>query len=170
MKKILLSLILAGITVSLCFAQQGRPQRGQGQQGGGARNMGASIGLIKYDAEQALKKMKIEDEQVASEVTGFIEAYNVKIDSLRADTRPVFEEMRKQMRSIRQSGDFNQMRSLREQSRQKFAPVREQTKAWEAELDTQLQPLLDKKQLKKWTNYKASKRPTPQGGGGFRQN
>jgi predicted CopG family antitoxin len=167
MKKVLLSFTFLLFMIGLAQAQTRRPGggMGQGQERQGGRNMGAAMGLIKYEAEEALKKMKIEEEALSGTITQLIGSYNSQIDSLRADSRPLFAEMREQIRSIRQSGDFSQMRSMREQSRQKLAPVREQAQLIQSELDTQLEPLLNKKQLKKWKSYKAAKRPVPRGPG-----
>jgi hypothetical protein len=174
MKKLLLSLFLFISILSISFAQQ-RPQRGSFNQGQGQdqiqeRNMGASIGLIKYELKEVVKKVKIEDETKLADMSAYLETYNTRIDSLTTLNQPLFDLMRQQIRSARQSRDVSQMRIIRQENRQKLAPIKEEAELIQAELDQQLQPMLNKKQLKKWENYKASKQPVEQNPGGRPRN
>ncbi len=160
MKNTVLSIFLIVFALGATYGQERRPGGfGQGQERA-PRNFGASAGIIKYDADEALKKLKIEEEdEVAIDVIVSIETYNIRLDSLQSANQPIFNDIQAKFRSLRQSGDFSQMRGMREEVRQKLSPIREEAKKIGEDLDSEMAVVLDEKQLKKWNSYKASKRP-----------
>ncbi len=170
MKKVILSvfMLLAG---TIALLAQDPSQAGAGQGRTGQRNPGAAMGLIKYDLEEATDALNMGDGNKEAEVMALIMEYNVRMDSLTEANKPLFEEIRNQMRSAMQDRDFEKLRSMRAANQEKLAPIRATAEQIQSDLDAALKPLFDKKQQKSWEKYKEEKKATAtQPRGGFRNN
>ncbi len=157
MKNVILSVCLLLFSTVVLLAQT-NPQDRTGQLRRGNRAPGAAMGMIKYDIEEVAEKLNMSNGSQEAEVMALMMEYNVRMDSLAEANTPLFEEIRSQMRSAMQARDFEKLQSMRTENREKLAPIRATAEQIQADLDTALEPILNKKQLKSWEKYKKEKK------------
>lgn len=165
-----LALLFCLTIVGTTYAQ--RPNGGRRGAGAAAGQAGAErempkfesqkvAGLFEYNAKKVLKKIKLKkSDSIAIEVTGKIDAYNAKVNKIKADNKDLFEGLDIVVNQNMETARNNRNRELMQETfrmiEEKLKPIRDEIKVHQEELDVSLESLLDEDQNEKWLDYKKS--------------
>ncbi len=121
-------------------------------------------GLIEYDEDEIIKKVKVKDKNTQNKIKNFVRNYNRQVLDLKlkyykdlTDTDRYIQQKRKEAMLQK---DFELMRQTRMEAREKLSPVRKESSQIQKELHENISSLLSIKQLKRWHKYIKQKNKT----------
>lgn len=164
------------IFISACstYSQRQGGQRGgmqniQGQERREPREFKTveAAGLIDYDVEKVVKKLKLKNDKVKAKVITLLNNYNFNIKEITLVNAQKIKDfdvlVNAEMRSRRNSaGNDNSSNTRTGNFRQKIqefvSPLRAKVRDNESVLNAELQALLNEKQHKKWMKFQKAKK------------
>jgi len=163
--------IIFSLLVTVSFSQMrggGMKRGGHGRNGQGMQqqemqgfNINRMAGIVMYDENKVLKKLKIKDLKKAQKIRTYIRDYNKKMEGLKLKyykeiktAKAMAEAKRKE---AMQKQDREIMRDARSEIREKLAPVRNEAKQYQNLLNEKMEKILSEKKLKKWKKYVSSR-------------
>lgn len=184
MKKIFFNAFLS--FSSLLYAE---PQRGGGMGGRNSQinsqpevrkikefNAAEVAGIFYYDVPKILRKLKIKEDSVATQVRNSLRTYNIKVKEIAFLNKENFEDLNAIMKTARSANRINtgfaknnqnNGINLRKKVSELIRPIRSKIITLEENLNKSLNAVLKEKQLKKWIKYQKGikeamipKRPT----------
>lgn len=152
--KYLILLFTAVFFANTSFAQMSPPDF----------NAVEAAGLIKYDSDKVIKKLKIQKDSVKTLVSKYIQTYNQEIDNLifiHGNTLKELEnEFDRNVKIAFQNRDRSQMDGVKAKIKQTIPPIRYEVNEFEKALNERLAQILTEKENKKWLKYQKSKKPS----------
>ena len=150
MKSIIFSFLLV-IIVSF-------PSEMSGQQKAPKVNPELMAGIIMYDADEAIKKIKIKKEPQKVSTFKAISFYNNKINEIKTFNYIVFNDVKsfitKKTNEVKLTNDYRSMKEARFKIQEMLDPIRSKIKVQDSILNTNLEKELTAKQYKNWVKYK----------------
>lgn len=165
--------ILLTISSSVMYAQPG----GGGRQGGfnqrgnrpstnverPAFNAQKASGIIKYDTDKILKRLKIQkNDSIAPKIKTAFFNYNAAMDQVSLNNKDLFEGIDALVKSTAQgaaqSKDRETFRKTMRLVAENLKPVREKVRDQTSILNNSLEELLSEKQYSKWLKYQKSEK------------
>ncbi|SEJ66101.1 hypothetical protein SAMN05192553_107140 [Cyclobacterium xiamenense] len=147
----LLTLSLYGNTI---FAQMSPPDFDAAE----------AAGLIKYDSESVIKKLKIQEDSIIILVSKHIQTYNQEMDNLIFIYGNTLKELENEFdRNVKiafQNRDRSQMDGVKAKIKQTIPPIRYEVNEFEKTLNESLAQILTEKENNKWLKYQKSKKPS----------
>lgn len=123
-----------------------------------------AAGIVTYDSEKVIKKLKIEEEEVKKSITTAIGEYNMEMYELADAHGATFQELdddfNRQVQIAMQRRDRSQMDGVKSKIRETIPPIREQAMQHENVLNASMKSTLDEKQYNKWLKYQKSQKPS----------
>lgn len=121
-------------------------------------------GLIKYDSDKVIRKLKIQEDSIKRLVSKHIQTYNQEIDKLLLIHGNTLEELENEFdRNVKiafQNRDRSQMNGVKAKIKQIIPPIRYEVYEHEKVLNEGMAELLTKKQTKKWLKYQKRIKPS----------
>jgi len=115
-------------------------------------------GIIMYDADEAIKKIKIKKEPQKFSTFKAISFYNNKINEIKTFNYLVFNDVKsfitKKTNEVKLTNDYRSMKEARLKIQEMLDPIRSKVKVQDSILNTNLEKELTAKQYKKWVKYK----------------
>lgn len=145
MKRVVLILVL-------CIGYVGFAQNPPKMPKYNAKN---AAGIFYYDAIEATKKIKLKKKDVKANFNKALRVYNGKIKELSFLNTPKLNGVDLTVNSIGEKAftDSDLAEKVRNAILENVTPVRDSVIKYEKELNTSLETVLNKKQLKKWMKY-----------------
>lgn len=123
-----------------------------------------AAGLIKYDSERVIKKLKIQEDSIIILVSKHIQTYNQEMDNfifIHGNTLKELEnEFDRNVKIAFQNRDRSQMDGVKAKIKQTIPPIRYEINEFEKALNERLAQILTEKENKKWLKYQKSKKPS----------
>ncbi len=152
--KYFILLFTLGIFGNPLFAQMSSPDF----------NAVEAAGLIKYDSDKVIRKLKIQEDSIKTELSEYIQAYNQEMDNLLLIHGNTFVELENEFdRNVKiafQNRDRSQMDGVKAKIKQIIPPVRYEVNEFEKALNESLAQILTEKENKKWLRYQKSRNPS----------
>ncbi|KOY53189.1 hypothetical protein [Polaribacter dokdonensis] len=171
MKKIFLIAIL--LISSLIYAE---PQRGGGMRGRSSQNndrqpeareikefsAAEAAGIFYYDVPKVLKKLKIKDVTIKTQVRRSLRTYNFKVKEIALLNKENFEDLNAIIKTARsanrstsnyENNNQNNGPNVRQKVGEVIRPIRTKIITLEETLNESLIAVLSEKQNKKWIKY-----------------
>lgn len=121
-----------------------------------------AAGIISYNPDKVVKKLKLSDESKKNTVARFIKDYNTKIDALSIENAATFkyleDEFDKNIKIAMQNRDRSQMDGIKAKITTTIPPIRKQVLEYEKVLNDSLAEILTEKQNEKWLKYQKQKK------------
>jgi len=121
-----------------------------------------AAGIIKYDAEKVISKIKIQEDSVKILVSKYIQTYNRKMDSLLLINGNTLTELENEFdRNVKiafQNRDRSQMDGIKTKTKQIIPPIRYEVQQFEKVLNESLAQTLTETENKKWLKYQKKKK------------
>ncbi|WP_456422244.1 hypothetical protein [Lutibacter sp.] len=118
-------------------------------------------GIISYDFDEVIKKLKIKKTPTKIIVSKAITTHNNKINELKTFNYETFNNVKsfltKKRNEAKLSRDFTIIREARMKANEMLAPIRNKVIAQKNSLNSTLKKELSEKQFKKWLKYQQSK-------------
>ncbi len=121
-------------------------------------------GIIKYDTEKVIKKLKITEDSITKEIAKHIQTYNIEMDNLLflhsktlADLETEFD---RNLKIAMQNRDRSQMNGMKIKIKRIIPPIRYEVYEHEEILNGAIKSLLTEKQNKEWLKYQKRKKPS----------
>lgn len=150
MKSILYAVLLV-IVVSF-------PSEMKGQQKAPEVNPELMAGIIMYDADEAIKKIKLKKEPQKVSTIKAIALYNSKINEIKTFNYITFNNIKsyitKKFNEVQLTKDYRSMEEVRMKVKEMLDPVKEKVEDQKSILDKTLEKELSAKQYKNWGKYK----------------
>ena len=125
---------------------------------------GEVAGIVTYDTEKVIKKIKVEDGNLKQFVAKSIEAYNMEMYQLSDAHAATFQKLNayfeRQVQVAIRNRDKSQMNGFKAKVRETIPPIKKEVIEHEKELNDAMQSVLDDKQFHKWLKYQKSQKPT----------
>jgi hypothetical protein len=125
-----------------------------------------SAGLIVYDIETALKKMKLEKPETLTTFKSAVGARNARIEQLRQEHKALFEELnavvQQKQREVRGTGKVQELRDMQQKIQPLIRPIRKKALQTDSLFEVELRTLLTTPAYEKWQNYRRSVRQVRQ--------
>jgi len=129
-----------------------------------------AAGIVTYDAEKVIKKLKLEDEAIGQQVREHIGDYNMEMYQLLdkhsttlSDLDALFD---RQVKIAMQQRDRSQMNGVKTKIKQVIPPIRQEVMEYERVLNDAMASTLDEKVYAKWLKYQKGKKPSMPAKGG----
>ena len=123
-----------------------------------------AAGLVKYNTEKVIKKLKIQEDSVKTMVSNHIQTYNQQIDNLLFIHGHTLKDLENEFdRNIKiafQNRDRSQMDGVKAKIKQTIPPIRYEVNELEKGLNESLAQILTKAENDKWLKYQKSKKPS----------
>lgn len=123
-----------------------------------------ATGLLKYDSERVIKKLKIQEDSIIILVSKHIQTYNQEMDNfifIHGNTLKELEnEFDRNVKIAFQNRDRSQMDGVKAKIKQTIPPLRYEINEFEKALNERLAQILTEKENKKWLKYQKSKKPS----------
>ena len=149
MKSTILSLFLA-----LLFSF---PFKAVAQQNPSKVNPENMVGIIMYDSDEAIKKIKLKKEPKKIIVKKSISIYNNKINEIKTFNYLVFNDVKsfiiKKTNEVKLTNDYRSMKEARLKIQEMLDPIRTKIKVQDSILNTNLEKELTAKEYKNWKKY-----------------
>ena len=114
-------------------------------------------GIIKYDLEKTIKKLKNTEDSIIKEITEYIQIYNIEMDKLLFLHSKTLEDLEiifhRNLKIAIQNRDQSQMNLIKYKIEQIIPPIRNEVNKQEKLLNKYMKRLLTEKQNKKWLKY-----------------
>ncbi|MEO1253355.1 MAG: hypothetical protein AAFY41_00535 [Bacteroidota bacterium] len=124
-----------------------------------------AAGIVTYDTEKVIKKLKVEDLKAKQSIAKSIEQYNMKMYELSDTHAATFQELNayfeRQVQVAIRNRDRSQMDGFKTKVKETIPPIKKEVIVHENALNESMQSLLDDKQFNKWMKYQKSQKPTP---------
>ncbi|MEL6560822.1 MAG: hypothetical protein AAFQ94_21690 [Bacteroidota bacterium] len=121
-------------------------------------------GIVTYDTEKVIKKLKVEDGQVKQSIAKSIGEYNMEMYQLSDAHAATFQELNadfeRQVQAAIRNRDRSMMDGFKAKVRETIPPIKKEVIAYENELNEVMQSVLDKKQFEKWLKYQKNQKPS----------
>lgn len=115
-------------------------------------------GIIMYDSDEAIKKIKLKKEPKKIIVKKSISYYNNKINEIKTFNYITFNNVKefiiKKNNEVKLTKDYRSMGDARLKIQSMLEPIRSKIKVQDSILNTNLEKELTAKQYKNWTKYK----------------
>lgn len=149
---------------SIIYAQQrGGGNRNSQQQGQRSQtsiptmNPENMAGILIYDTDEVVKKLKIKKAPKKAIVNQAIARHNNKVNELKVFNFETFNKVKKYLNKKREevklSRDFSIMKEARMNANEMLAPIRTKVMQQQNLLNTTLEKELSEKEYKKWLKY-----------------
>lgn len=173
MNKILFIALILFSSICLAAPQRGgmggrSPQNNTGQPEARAiKAFDASevAGIFYYDISKVVKKLKIKDDVVATQVRKSLRNYNFKVKEIALINKQNFDDLNAIMKTARtanrpdvtiENNSQNNNPNIREKVGGIIRPIRVKISTLEETLNAELAAVLSEKQDKKWIKYQES--------------
>jgi hypothetical protein len=121
-----------------------------------------AAGIVTYDYEKVIKKLKVKKDTSVKAVARAIYDYNIRIDELSMVHTATLENLEKEfdqnVRIAMQNRDRSHMNGVKTKIQEIIPPIRMLTNAEQSKLDLAMAAVLDEKQFNKWMKYQKSQR------------
>ncbi|WP_457610111.1 hypothetical protein [Lutibacter sp.] len=118
-------------------------------------------GIISYDIDEVIKKLKIKKTPTRNIVSNAISTHNNKINELKTFNYETFDNVKsfltKKRNEAKLSRDFTILKEARMKANEMLAPIRKKVIAQKNILNTTLKKEFSEKQFKKWLKYQQNK-------------
>ncbi len=121
-------------------------------------------GIIKYDTEKVIKKLKNTEDSITKEIAKHIQTYNIEMDNLLflhyrtlVDLETEFD---RNVKIAMQNRDRSQMNGVKIKIKQIIPPIRYEVYEHGKVLNGAIKSLLTEKQNKKWLKYQKQNKPS----------
>ena len=125
-------------------------------------NAKKAAGLINYELDEVVAKLKIEDLDSRIEIGKALKKYNTKVDELSFANATTFKDLEAEFdRNVKiamQRRDRSQMNGVKTKIQQVIPPIRNQILSEELVLNKMMASILTKKQNKKWLKYQSQQK------------
>lgn len=152
MKSILFSFLLAIILTV--------PTKMSSQQKAPKVNPELMAGIILYDADEAIKKMKLKTAPLKFSTKKAISLYNDKIHEIKTFNYITFNDIKsivsKTFNKVQLTKDYRSMEELRMRVKEMIDPVKEKVEEQNSILNETLEKNLSAKQYKSWIKFQKS--------------
>ncbi|MCK0132206.1 hypothetical protein MWU59_11910 [Flavobacteriaceae bacterium F08102] len=155
--------LIAGIILLLSLQAQGQRMSNQYYSGNHQANSlmytrynaEREAGILRYDIEEVLKKLKIKPTDTKAEkITSLLKSYDAKIENIQLMYRATFTEMdlvvEAKKTEMRSSNNPDLYQDLQEYISKNLKPVQAQVTPHVLKLNEEMQTILTAKQLQKW--------------------
>ena len=173
MNKIIFIALILFSSICLAAPQRGgmggrSPQNNTGQpQARAIEVFDASevAGIFYYDISKVVKKLKIKDDAVATQVRKSLRNYNFKVKEIALINKENFDDLNAIMKTARtanrpdvtiENNNQNNNPNIREKVGGIIRPIRAKISTLEETLNAELTTVLSEKQDKKWIKYQES--------------
>lgn len=173
MNKILFIALILFSSICLAAPQRGgmggrSPQNNTGQPEARAiKAFDASevAGIFYYDISKVVKKLKIKDDALATQVRKSLRNYNFKVKEIALINKENFDDLNAIMKTARtanrpdvtiENNNQNNSPNIREKVGEIIRPIRVKISTLEETLNAELAAVLSEKQDKKWIKYQES--------------
>ena len=116
--------------------------------------------IIMYDADEAIKKMKLKTAPLKVSTTKAISLYNSKIHEIKTFNYITFNKIKslvsKKFNEVQLTKDYRSMEELRMKVKELIDPVKEKVEEQKSILDETLEKELSAKQYKSWLKFQKS--------------
>jgi len=180
-KHLILTILFFTLNTVAFSQQRGNSSQQQGQRNNQTqqkiqpKNM---VGIIMYDIDIVLKKIKVKKAPKKAIVSKAISQHNNKINELKTFNYETFDDvtsfLTKKRNEAKLNRDFSTMKEAQMQANEMLSPIRSKVKFQKNKLNTTLEKELSEKQYKAWLKYqqselkklnpKAAERPQMQSG------
>ena len=127
------------------------------QQGSSNVNPENMAGIIMYDSDEAIKKIKLKKEPKKIIVKKSISIYNNKINEIKTFNYLVFNDVKsfiiKKTNEVKLTKDYRSMKEARLKIQEMLDPIRTKIKVQDSILNTNLEKELTAKEYKNWKKY-----------------
>ena len=127
------------------------------QQGSNNVNPKNMVGIIMYDSDEAIKKIKLKKEPKKIIVKKSISIYNNKINEIKTFNYLVFNDVKsfitKKTNEVKLTNDYRSMKEARLKIQEMLDPIRTKIKVQDSILNTNLEKELTAKEYKNWKKY-----------------
>jgi len=117
-------------------------------------------GIIIYDADEAIKKLKIKKEPLKASTVKAISLYNKEIHEIKTFNYITFNNLKslvtKKFNDIQLTKDYRSMEDFRLKVSEMIDPIKEKVKAQKTILNETLEKELSAKQYKNWIKFQKS--------------
>ncbi|WP_334057201.1 hypothetical protein [Polaribacter sp. P097] len=122
-------------------------------------------GIFYYDISKVVKKLKIKDDAVATQVRKSLRNYNFKVKEIALINKENFDDLNAIMKTARkanrpdvtiENNNQNNNPNIREKVGEIIRPIRAKISVLEETLNAELAAVLSEKQDKKWIKYQES--------------
>ncbi|MEM7552223.1 MAG: hypothetical protein AAF363_21240 [Bacteroidota bacterium] len=121
-----------------------------------------AAGIVIYDYEKVVKKLKVKDETKAKDIAQAIYEYNIKMDEMVMENgvtlQNLEDEFQRNVQIAIQNRDRSKMNGVKNEIQQTIPPIRMKTNQEQEKLDEAMKSILDEKQFDKWVKYQKSQR------------
>lgn len=152
MKSIFISFILVILVL--------QPSKIHSQQKAPEVNPELMAGIIMYDTDEALKKIKVKKEPQKVIVIKAISLYNNKINEIKTFNYITFNNIKsyitKKLNEVQLTKDYRSMEEVRMKVKDMIDPVKEKVKNQKTILNETLEKELSAKQYKNWGKFQRS--------------
>jgi hypothetical protein len=125
-------------------------------------NAKKAAGLITYELDEVITKLKIKELDSQIEIGKALKVYNTKVDELVFANAATFQQLEDEFdRNVQiamQRRDRSQMDGVKAKIQQLIPPIRKQILAEEQVLNEMMAGILTEKQNKKWLKYQSQKK------------
>lgn len=153
---------------SILFAQQRRYNQNYGRQQSYQRNTTTPkkftvenmAGILMYDYDEVIKKVKIKDESKKIAVEKSITKYNNKINEIKTFNSDVFNKVKKFIEQKTEStkpSNINDFKEARLKILELLKPIVDKVDKQQKVLNQSLEKILSEKQNSKWLKYERIK-------------
>lgn len=116
-----------------------------------------TAGLIKYDSDKVIRKLKILEDSVKKLVSKHIQTYNQEMDNLLLTHGNTLEDLEKEFdKNVKitiQNRDRSQMNGVKSKIEKTIPPIRLEVQKHKDVLNEDMRVLLTEKQYKKWLRF-----------------
>lgn len=125
-------------------------------------NAAKAAGIIIYDFDDVVNKLKVKDEGDQKKIAEALKIYNTKIDKLSFTHAFTFKELEDEFdRNVKiamQNRDRSQMNGVRAKIQETIPPIKKVVTAEEEQLNEAMAKILTEKQNGKWLKYQKRKK------------
>ncbi|PHS51022.1 MAG: hypothetical protein COB01_11440 [Lutibacter sp.] len=143
-------LIVVGFTINTAIFSQQEPKVNP-------ENM---VGIMMYDSDEVIKKIKVKKEPKRTNVLKSISVYNNKINEIKIFNYLTFNNVKtfisKKINEAKLTGDYRSMRDAQLKVQEMLDPIRSKIKVQDSILNENLEKELTPKEYKNWTKYRKS--------------
>ncbi|AMC10788.1 hypothetical protein Lupro_05830 [Lutibacter profundi] len=161
--KSLISILIFILFFSTTLFSQQRGNHGNSSQKAMPQKINPKnmAGIISYDFDEVIKKLKIKETPIKNIVSKAITTHNNKINELKTFNYEIFNNVKsfltKKRNEAKLSRDFTIMTEARMKANEMLAPIRDKVITQKSILNTTLKKELSEKQFKKWLKYQQGK-------------
>ena len=128
------------------------------QSGAPVVNPENMVGIIMYDSDEVIKKIKIKKEPKRTNILKSISVYNNKINEIKIFNYLTFSNVKtfisKKINEAKLTGDYRSMPDAQLKVQEMLDPIRSKIKIQDSILNTNFEKELTAKEYKNWIKYK----------------